>query len=513
MPAPPSAGGAGGGGGGGGGGDEAREPTKPSTAPPPRRRTFRITGDKEADRAAAAKHAKEEAEAAAEAEARAAAARVCSYCATLSPPTRGAHTFMECEKRKRAKVLEYEPRVLRDLASELAGRLDEVRVRRRELHATLLRAKLSRRKGYQLAGTRAMLAGSFGEPPPPPLGEPPPPPPGCRAAAWRDQQRHARQRARALAAVAARAVRPDASHLGELKGLALMAPPRLKLPLQPATVRQCAQLMRLVLTPGSASLSHLWLAIELARAPLPREWKPVSLGGQMGYQHSATGEVSPRHPLADAFGKLPKPLRDAATTEASNTVDSAGAALFRYWEFAATATGGGGAGGAGGADGATRPPMLIDMCSGAEADLGTVWLPRTSYLPPLQQEPSAKRATEVSAEALRAAMASAGGASLWAAMCKASYEPRNAALAARPRSLSELHVAALYLGFGLRAHPELGWIASAALCAGLPYGWRVAYASSGAPYYYHPALLCSQWEHPTHCHLRGLVQVILGKRL
>ena len=32
------------------------------------------------------------------------ARQVCSYCASLSPPTRGAHTFMECEKRKRAQV-------------------------------------------------------------------------------------------------------------------------------------------------------------------------------------------------------------------------------------------------------------------------------------------------------------------------------------------------------------------------------------------------------------------------
>ena len=75
---------------------------------------------------------------------------------------------------------------------------------------------------------------------------------------------------------------------------------------------------------------------------------------------------------------------------------------------------------------------------------------------------------------------------------RASFEPRSAALATQPASLSELHVAALYLGFGLRSHPDLCWLASAALCAELPYGWGVATSPRGDPYYYHPALLCVQ---------------------
>ena len=69
-------------------------------------------------------------------------------------------------------------------------------------------------------------------------------------------------------------------------------------------------------------------------------------------------------------------------------------------------------------------------------------------------------------------------------------------------------MAALYLGFGLQSHPELCWLASAALCAELPYGWGTATSPRGDPYYYNPALLCVQWEHPAHCYLRALVMVV-----
>lgn len=222
------------------------------------------------------------------------------------------------------------------------------------------------------------------------------------------------------------------------------------------------------------------------------------------------------------------------------------------------------------------------MTSGAEASLNIKLLPKVGHLPPLQQEPAARRATELTADALRARAARDPSWSLqaWARavgwrrlpgmalshsrfgptpcpslgcalrpslLCtpagtlrrvearpsslglplreayiglpavltqaelrRASFEPRSAALATQPASLSELHVAALYLGFGLRSHPDLCWLASAALCAELPYGWGVATTPGGDPYYYNPALVVAQWEHPTHAYLRGLAMVIAG---
>jgi len=93
-----------------------------------------------------------------------------------------------------------------------------------------------------------------------------------------------------------------------------------------------------------------------------------------------------------------------------------------------------------------------------------------------------------------------------------SIAPRNAALAVQPVSLSQLHVAALYLNFALHSQPELRWLASAALCAELPYGWGVATSPRNEPYYYNPALVVAQWEHPAHCFLRGVAMVILSRR-
>ena len=241
-------------------------------------------------------------------------------------------------------------------------------------------------------------------------------------------------------------------------------------------------------------------------------------------QNSATGEVSLVHPLATAFARLPKPLRDVATLRApANIVDMSNTSLTRYWEFAAppsasSSSAAAAAAAPGSSEGSAQvqqPPVIVDMVSGIEIDIDTINIPRVGYLPQLLQEPAARRATQLSADALRAraarepqSAANLWASNLWAELRHASIEPRTAALAAQPVSLSELHVAALYLGFGLQSHPELCWLASAALCAELPYGWGVATSPRGDPYYYNPALLCVQWEHPAHCYLRALVMVV-----
>ena len=72
-----------------------------------------------------------------------------------------------------------------------------------------------------------------------------------------------------------------------------------------------------------------------------------------------------------------------------------------------------------------------------------------------------------------------------------------------------LYVAATYLGISLRATPELYWVASAALCAQLPAGWREAAGGDGMPYYFHPGLGHAMHEHPAHCHWRGVARFLL----
>ena len=172
-----------------------------------------------------------------------------------------------------------------------------------------------------------MIEASRGAPPPEPPALPPPPPQlGCRAAAWRGMRRHAAHRARALAAATARAARPEPGHLAEVRGLILMSPPERAQPMRPREVidgasnpnpslvpnpdpnpdsnpnsnpdpkpnpnpdpnpnqvMDAAKQLGLVLTEGGAHLAHLWLAIELARAPLPGGFKRVSLGAQPGFQ-------------------------------------------------------------------------------------------------------------------------------------------------------------------------------------------------------------------------------------
>ena len=49
--------------------------------------------------------------------------QVCYYCAQLSPPVRGAHTFITCSKRKRAGVSEYRESALAELLTTLREEL------------------------------------------------------------------------------------------------------------------------------------------------------------------------------------------------------------------------------------------------------------------------------------------------------------------------------------------------------------------------------------------------------
>ena len=74
----------------------------------------------------------------------------------------------------------------------------------------------------------------------------------------------------------------------------------------------------------------------------------------------------------------------------------------------------------------------------------------------------------------------------------------------------------MYLGVPLRTHPQLLWLASAAVCSGLPLGWLEApaepagaVAGAQAPMYYNPTLGVAQYEHPAFCYWRGVALFLL----
>ena len=283
----------------------------------------------------------------------------------------------------------------------------------------------------------------------------------------------------------------------------------------------------------------LWCAVAFAAAPLPPPWKR----SPQGYQNTLSGVVSEVHPLLRAYQRVPRKFHE----------EPPGARLLhlRWMEFAPPpeAEGGADGGEASAQNGAaphistaghcantspqvqagTSPQVragtrqggslggtwLVDMVSGQRATCLEEALPDCPFIcseimPPFQQEPSAKALTLETLVALRASGEPPDAAA--ARLCAASLEARIAALGIRPISLHELHAASVYLGVPLRTHPQLLWLASAAVCSGLPLGWLEApaeLAGAQAPMYYNPTLGIAQHEHPAFCYWRGVAIFLL----
>jgi hypothetical protein len=133
----------------------------------------------------------------------------------------------------------------------------------------------------------------------------------------------------------------------------------------------------------------------------------------------------------------------------------------------------------------TREPShgtwLYDLVSGVRAStlseaLPSLPFPSTELMPAVVQEPSAHACTMATLRELRRTLASSAEtkATIAERMRLASLHSRIAYLGTKPLSLHMLYTCATYLGISLRMAPELLWIASAALSAQLPAGWREA---------------------------------------
>ena len=136
-----------------------------------------------------------------------------------------------------------------------------------------------------------------------------------------------------------------------------------------------------------------------------------------------------------------------------------------------------------------------------------------SVLPPAVLEPSAARIAEASASCwprLRGKeLLSAAKAQLWDGARKAA---RVAQLSACPCPLDHLLQMAQYLGVEPTAHPQLLWLAHAALTPEMPLGWASAKSDEGDTYYFHAGWGLSQWEHPHVSFLSGVAARLVKER-
>ncbi|KAL1512141.1 hypothetical protein AB1Y20_005409 [Prymnesium parvum] len=305
--------------------------------------------------------------------------RVCYYCAQLQPPVRGAHTYIDCAKRKRAGKLEYSPEALDALIEELKNHLADVKGRQMEMQSVAVAAKYSRRKAHELAGAMRMLS-LMVQHPPIPATSPPARHKGWRLNKWEKAVELEHSRMRAISVKVARESRLGAGHIAEFRALLCLCSTSCELPLTVSTVRQFADWMHLRLFPKSKDLQKISLAVKLAIAPLPLPWKSVPIG----FQNMENGDVIQRHPLHNCFCQLHPSLEDRASTLSE-------LGMLCWWEFAPWATDVERATVLKAIEAGNEEIRLFDMCTGKRADslraaMPTLPFPRTDVMPRIQQE-------------------------------------------------------------------------------------------------------------------------------
>lgn len=232
--------------------------------------------------------------------------------------------------------------------------------------------------------------------------------------------------------------------------------------------------------------------MELARAPLPQHWRPREAKAKRAppsFEHALTGEVRSGHPMVGAL----RPWIKAYRQRAVNPRPQDAWAVF--------------------ADSAGRI-FLHDFSSG---DRSEQFLPdalRPSLLacvlPPTVREPSAARLAEAADACWPGlqgdALHEAARSQLWEDSRMAA---RAAALANQPCPLESVLAMAMYLNIEPTTHPQLLWLAHAALTPELPAGWASATTDDGDTFYWHPACGLAQWEHPHVSFLSGVTVRLL----
>ena len=459
----------------------------------------------------------------------------CYHCASLSPPVRVIHRFVDCPKRRRAQLREFSSGAIAEASAELVQRtetssavLDELSVfgHVRDSGAGLKRELL------ELAGAIKVLGRQDAVLPRPP--PPPPPPYSTRQHEWQlflRRRRHTTEHIIKMMVVAARqesgAVHFIHGSWGELKAAALMKPQEhvISTPLTPEMVVEVGQSIGLDISPTGEDYHMLDLAIELARAPIPGHWEMMAeidegegqgagkgasdallaarAMGRRRFVNVLNGEECVGHPMAPAVRKLAAGLKARSQRTGFNKPRP----LDVWVQFA---------------DVSNRLPFFYNFAT-EERTRDFPEVPANTYTPSV----APKRRLEPSAEVLAAAALQAWPerdtatserlervtkAALWDAPRRRARGEQLAHLPCRVETLVQQGFA---LGLDPSQHRDLMWLADVALAPEVPVGWipcTALGAEDEATFYWSVASGLTQWEHPEVSFISGVATRLVSAR-
>mgnify|MGYP000973805524 CR=1 FL=1 len=467
----------------------------------------------------------------------------CYHCASLSPPVKVRHRFVDCPKRRKHNMPEFDEGAMKSLSRELRQRsatsqgvLDELSAFDRADENARLKRDL-----FELAGAIKVLGKQDGVLPRP--CQPAPPPHSARASLVHERRRkrdHLTEHLTKLVAIAARHESGAVHHIpgswGELKATALMKPQRRlgdDSVVTPETLLDAAKMIGLDISATGHDHHMMDVVIEQARMPLPSHWEeleddegeegqgadgegakapaaaaaaqplPLPLPSARRYLNLISGEECTGHPMAPTVAKLAASLKVR-----SQRTGTCKPKLMDAWvQFA---------------DGAARLPYFYNFVTG-ERRRDFPPLDKKSYtpcvLPPYQLEPSA----EVLCAAAQETWAGLDSARLERAVKAQLFDSarkraRADVLAHQPCRLEVLVTQGFALGLDAATEPELMWLCDCALAPRLPLGWIASSASGsmrhgdGSEFYWHTVVGLTQWEHPEVSFLTGVAARLVEAR-
>ena len=460
--------------------------------------------------------------------ARAEAQFCCYYCASLPKPVRAPHRLVDCPKRVKANEKEFTQAALDSAVAKLKSERAEQAALYEELTLDAISAEEDKarrqelkRESLRCSGVINVIDALCGTPPPPP----PLPMQGGRRDELKDLSDRRGQivyqfiKRLAMASVDSGkgfwgSFSADRGWWGELRSTAMMAPqPRAaNSAVTPQRVISIAKSVEVSLEPGKGQPSDFQLiplALELTRAPLPQFWaakagsdgKMASDENDAMFVHLQTGETRSGHPSASQLTPWvrqrraalqskshPRPTDSWVVFAKPNKGDANNAGLYCY-DFAT---------------GTTSDELLPSAVKSAL---------RPSKLPPATLEPSA---VHLAASANQCwpglkgtALLNTAKRELWERSGVASA--RAVQLCAQPCPLDLVVQMAIYLGIEPTTHPQLMWLAHAALSPeSLPAGWAAATDQFGETYYWNKAMGLCQWDHPQVAFLCGVAAKLIA---
>ena len=443
----------------------------------------------------------------------------CYYCASLKPPVKVIHRFVECPKRRRANVAEYEPRTLAEVSEAMEQKSSSCHSLLEELKELADHDGVQlKRELFELAGAIKVIGAQDAILPRP--GAPPAPPPSARQQAWvlfQRRQQHTAEHVIKLMAKGSRYESVGESTIhgswGELKATALMTPQEAvrAAPIAPETLVSVARTLELDISPSGPDHHLIDLVIELARAPIPMHWEladgadgapPAGLAlglGEQRYVNALTGEECVGHPSARTVSKVAAGLK-VRSVRTGTCKPRPGDVWVQF------------------ADATDWTPYFYNFVTG-ERCAGFPRLAPNSLtpcvLPPRRLEPSAQ-------------ILAAAGYDEWAERtehdAKAELFPvgrqraRAERLAHRPCRLEVLIQQGYALGVDASKNPELMWLTDCALTPTMPIGWLTCSqlgSEIASESHYHWSAVCGllQWEHPEVSYLCGVAARLVEARV